>query len=279
MISFPNAKINIGLDIERKRDDGYHEISTLFYPVDWCDVLEIVPSKGVVTTLTITGDSLEGKIEDNLVMRAYRKLSSVVDIPSVDIFLHKIIPSGAGLGGGSSDAAYTLLTLNEMFSLGLDDNILAGLASELGADCPFFIYNRSMMASGIGTTLKDFDLSLRGSGVIIVKPDVSISTKEAYANCVPRKSAIPLSDKFKKDRREWRGEVKNGFEEGLSQFYPEIDLIKGWMKDSGAFYESLSGSGSAVYGLFDMENFDSDNLSVKVKKTFPQCKIYIGILK
>ena len=279
MISFPNAKINIGLDIERKRDDGYHEISTLFYPVDWCDVLEIVPSKGVKTTLTITGDSLEGKVEDNLVMRAYRKLKSVIDIPPVDIFLHKIIPSGAGLGGGSSDAAYTLLTLNEMFSLGLDDNILAGLASELGADCPFFIYNRPMMASGIGTTLKDFDLSLRGSGIVIVKPDVSISTKEAYGNCVPRKSAIPLSDKLKKDRREWRGEVKNGFEEGLSQFYPEIDLIKGWMRKSGSFYESLSGSGSAVYGLFDMENFDSDNLSVKVKKTFPQCKIYIGILK
>ena len=152
MIAFPNAKINIGLFITARRPDGYHDIATVMMPADWCDILEIVPAKDDVTTLTVTGRSVDCPPEKNLVMRAYRAMEERYNLPPVDIFLRKIIPDGAGLGGGSADAAFTITTLDRLFGLGLSADVMAGIAATIGSDCPFFIYNRPMLATGTGTT-------------------------------------------------------------------------------------------------------------------------------
>ena len=168
MITFPNAKINVGLYITRRRPDGYHDLETLFYPIDLCDILEIVPAQDDNTTLTITGIPVDGDVEKNLVMRAYRLLQSQYDLPAVEIHLHKVIPFGAGLGGGSSDASYTLRMLRDMFALPLSDDNLAKMASKLGADCPFFIYNRPLIATGIGDCFSSTNFSMQGKYIVLV---------------------------------------------------------------------------------------------------------------
>ena len=182
MVVFPNAKINLGLNITSRREDGYHILTSIMLPIGWHDILEIVPSNYGATTLTTSGNKVDCPPESIIVMKAYRALANHAKLPSVNIYLRKIIPDGAGLGGGSADAAFTLKALNNMFKLNYSDDELAEIASTLGADCPFFIYNRPMIAEGIGTDLTPTDISvLSGKTLLIVKPDIHISTAEAYA--------------------------------------------------------------------------------------------------
>lgn len=273
MILFPNAKINIGLNVLRRRPDGYHDLDTLFYPIGWRDVLEIVPASGECATLTVTGRAVDCPAEKNLVMKAYRALSEKVELPPVDIYLHKVIPDGAGLGGGSSDAAFTLRGLNEMFALGMTDADLAGVAVTIGADCPFFIYNRPMFASGIGDLLRPAGLSLDGYLICVVKPDESVSTREAYSGVVPSVPLAPLSDKLSRPVETWRGEVANDFEKSVFPLHPVIESVKERLYGLGAVYASMSGSGAAVYGIFPSDY--ADRLSAIVPEEFPDMSVWL----
>lgn len=273
MIVFPNAKINIGLDIIARRNDGYHNIETLFYPIGWSDILEIVPAKGATTTLTITGRGVNCPPEKNLVMKAYNAINEAIPIPPVDIYLHKTIPDGAGLGGGSSDAAFTLIVLNKLFSLALTDDDLARIAAGIGADCPFFIYNKPMFASGIGTTFERSNVSLADTDILIVKPPVSIPTAKAYAGVTPRRPETPLKDALSQPCECWKNMVKNDFEPSIFADNPTLARIKQQLMDIGAYYAAMSGSGSSIYGLFK-----SDILSDQNKKLFGECDTFIGRL-
>lgn len=252
MVVFPNAKINIGLFVTNRRDDGYHDLETVMVPVPWCDILEIVPSKNNNTSLTVTGRAVECPPEKNLVMKAYRALAEYITIPPVDIYLHKIIPDGAGLGGGSADAAFTLLVLNELSGLELSKTTLAQIAATLGADCPFFIYNSPMLATGIGTTLSSISLSLTGYVIAIIKPAESVSTAEAYRGCCP----IAAPDNWVNQLTETAPElwlemgVTNDFEKTILPLHPSLAKIKQRLRAVSAIYESMSGSGSAIYGIF-----------------------------
>ncbi|MBO4379471.1 MAG: 4-(cytidine 5'-diphospho)-2-C-methyl-D-erythritol kinase [Muribaculaceae bacterium] len=259
MILFPNPKINIGLNILSRRPDGYHEIATVFYPVlSMTDILEIVEvPAGKPTSLTVTGNHIDCHEEDNLVFRAFRLIKELYEIPNVEIHLHKIIPDGAGLGGGSADAAFMLKGLNEMFALDISDTDLANIAAHLGADCPFFIYNRPMYATGIGTDLSPIDIDLTDYEIRIEKPDVYVSTKEAYACVTPKKPDVELIDAVKLPVDKWSGIISNDFENSIFPSHSEISEVKRRFYDNGAVYASMSGSGSAVYGLFKKETRDS----------------------
>lgn len=275
MIGFPNAKINIGLDILRRRADGYHDIETIFYPVGWKDILEIVPATGTETTLTVTGRRVDCPPEKNLVMKAYRALAAITPLPAVDIHLHKIIPDGAGLGGGSSDAASTIVMLNEMFSLALQKEQMAEIAATIGADCPFFIYNRPMIATGTGTTLRPYDISLKGCPIVIVKPDVSVPTVAAYAGVSPALPDMPLSERIAgKTPAEWRDCIRNDFEPSVFAGFPTIAGIKTALEETGAYYVAMSGSGSAVYAIYNIGDILSDRLG----DSFPGCDIFTATL-
>ncbi|MDE7120268.1 MAG: 4-(cytidine 5'-diphospho)-2-C-methyl-D-erythritol kinase, partial [Muribaculaceae bacterium] len=214
MILFPNAKINIGLNIIRRRPDGYHDLETVMIPVPWHDILEIVPGHTDSDTLTLSGRPVDCPPEKNLVMKAVKALRNEVDFGPVDICLEKIIPDGAGLGGGSADAAFTLKGINQLFELGLDNSRLARIAASLGADCPFFIYNRPQLCTGTGTDLHPFDISLPAPlWIAIVKPDESVSTAEAYRGVRPATPAAPLAETLTQlPLSQWQGIVKNDFE-------------------------------------------------------------------
>lgn len=270
MIAFPNAKINIGLNVVAERPDGYHDIETVFYPVNVQDALEInvkralKPSrpllhkmieKGVYyedefCSLTLKGNFLPGNPADNLVVRAYRMMLEDFDLPPIDIMLYKHIPSGAGLGGGSSDCANMIMLLNKRFGLRMTDANMERYAARLGADCAFFVRNTPVVASGIGNVMSQLDLSLKGWRVLIVKPDVGVSTKEAYSMVVPERPSISLDALLQRPVTEWRDTVSNDFEKSIFSLHPEIAAVKETMYEAGAVYASMSGSGSAVYGLF-----------------------------
>lgn len=271
MILFPNAKINLGLDILFRRPDGYHEIVTAMVPAGWRDVLEIVPAKGTETTLTVSGRKVDCPPEKNLVMKAYRTLQKYVDIPPVDIYLRKIIPDGAGLGGGSADAAFTLSGLNSLFSLGYSSDELASVAAEIGADCPFFIYNRPMLATGTGTDLRPIDVSLHGLTLAIVKPSAGVTTAEAYSRVCPSVPAEALPEIVACPVGKWRGHLKNDFEASVFPLLPEVAAIKEKLYGMGAVYASMSGSGSAVYGLFR-----GDIMADRISEVIPDTYIYMG---
>lgn len=264
MVLFPNCKINIGLRILQRRPDGYHDVETVMVPVGWTDILEIVPSSSDSTTLTLTGNRVDCPPEKNLVMKAYVKVRErFPDLPPVDIFLRKIIPDGAGLGGGSSDAAFMIIGLNRLFGLGMSDEQMAAIASEIGADCPFFIYNRPMLATGTGVCLAPFDIDLAAYSVVIAKPDAGVSTAMAYSGVTPDDSGESLPALLLKPVGEWDGAVVNDFEKSVFCLCPEIQSVKQHMKKLGAVYVSMSGSGSAVYGFFD-----SDKLAEMAVKSF-----------
>ena len=207
-----NAKINIGLNVVSKRADGYHNLETVFYPVDMCDVLNIVPSHADATTLQVKGIQVDSSMQDNLVYKAYTLLKQDFDIAAVDIVLEKKIPFGAGLGGGSSDAANTLKALNTMFSLGLSDAELEAYAVKLGADCPFFIKNKPVYATGIGNEFHPIELDLSGYQIKVVKPDVNVSTAMAYRGITPKPSDFNLLNISQLPLSEWKNRVKNDFE-------------------------------------------------------------------
>ena len=245
-----NAKINIGLNVVSKRPDGYHNLETVFYPVDMCDYLEITPATGDVTTLQVKGIQVDSSMQDNLVYKAYTLLKQDFDIPAVDIVLEKNIPFGAGLGGGSSDAANTLKALNTMFTLGLNDSQLEQYAVRLGADCPFFIKNKPVYATGIGNEFHPIELDLSGYRIEVVKPDVNVSTAMAYRGIKPRPSDFNLLNISQLPLSEWKSCVKNDFEESVFPQFPEIKALKEEMYSKGAVYAAMSGSGSAVFGIF-----------------------------
>lgn len=248
MIRFPNAKINLGLYVERRRDDGYHDISTVFYPIPLKDVVEVVKSES--TVLRTYGNPVDCPPEKNLVMKAYRLLEKEFGLPPVEICLYKHIPDGAGLGGGSSDASAVLKILNDLFALGLDDAELARRAVKLGADCPFFVYNRPVAARGIGDVFEAVDVDLSGMTAVVVKPDVYVSTAEAYRGVVPRIPEMDVVEIVRHPVGEWKGVLENDFEAHVFGLYPRLQEIKQSLYDSGAVYASMSGSGSAIYGLF-----------------------------
>ncbi len=236
MLLFPNSKINVGLDILRRRTDGYHDVRTLMVPVrELCDVLEIVPA--ATTEFVQTGAPLDCPPEANLCMHAYRLMEREYGIGGVKIHLHKIVPSGAGLGGGSADAAFVLRGLDKMFGLGLSVDTLEKLAAELGSDTPFFIRNEPAMATGRGEILTPAENPFAGKWAVLVVPPIHISTKEAYAGVVAHEPEVPLSE--------------NAFEAALFPKYPALGRIKRELLDHGAIYASLSGSGSTVYGIFE----------------------------
>ena len=248
MLRFANAKINIGLHITEKRSDGYHNLETVFYPVKIYDAVEIIPSEEVA--LHIWNSDLIAD-DNNLCLRAYNLLSSIYDLPPVTIHLLKNIPMGAGLGGGSADATAVLLLLNEQFSLQIPSEELKQLAAQLGADCPFFVENKGMYAEGIGTELEEIALDLSSYQIVLVKPDIHISTAEAYSQVLPKPSELDLRQALNLPIQEWKYTIKNDFEFSLFEKYPLIGDIRNKMYELGAIYASMSGSGSSVYGIFE----------------------------
>lgn len=249
MIVFPNAKINLGLNITSKRQDGYHELETCFYPVFWQEALEIVTSEKTVVTISGIEIPNDG---DNIVLKAYHILKKEFNLPPVEMHLHKIIPIGAGLGGGSADAAFTLSLLNNLFSLGLDEIQLMKYAVSIGADCAFFIKNKPMLAAGIGEQLTDINMSLEGRFILLAYPNIHISTKEAYANVVPKKPLNSIQKVLEEmDILDWKNYLKNDFEDAIFKKYPTLLNLKQQFYDSGAAYASMSGSGSCMYGFFE----------------------------
>lgn len=252
MLTFPNAKINLGLRITEKRPDGYHNLETIFYPIHLEDALEVVPLAGGSQEydLKISGTPIEGSAEDNLVIKAYHLLKTDFDIPAIHIYMYKHIPTGAGLGGGSSDAAFMIKLLNEKFGLGLTVEQMEAYAARLGADCPFFIKDKPVLATGIGNIFTPIQLSLKGMYVVLVKPDIHVSTREAYAHVVPCQPKDSLSQLIKLPIEEWKGCIANDFEKSVFIAHPEIAAIKDKLYDMGAVYASMSGSGSTVFGIF-----------------------------
>lgn len=248
MIGFPNAKINIGLFITEKRADGFHNLETIFLPVHWCDALEFVVSEEVL--FSQSGISISGDAESNLVMKAYRMLQNDFDLPTLKIHLHKLIPFGAGLGGGSSDGAFMLSMLNKQFSLNLSGSDLESYAARLGSDCPFFIRNTPVFASGRGEIMEPLELSLNNWFILIIKPPVEVPTAKAFQWIVPKRPELPLKSLVKMPVDQWKDSVINQFEDSVFQLYPEIKVVKDKLYDLGAAYASMSGSGSCVFGLF-----------------------------
>jgi len=254
MLTFPNAKINLGLNVVEQRSDGYHNIETVFYPVGLSDVLEVVPSDACMDySFSSSGIELGGDPEDNLIVKAYRLLRSDYQFPAVDISLIKQIPFGAGLGGGSSDAAFMLKGLNELFELKITRRKLEKYAAMLGADCPVFIKNKPVFASGIGNVFTPIKISLKGYYLLLVKPDIHVSTPEAYSLVVPESPGNSLLELIQKPVNQWKDTIKNDFEKSVFAVYPEIESIKNQLYDMGSVYASMSGSGSSVYGLFETE--------------------------
>lgn len=278
MIVFPNAKINLGLNIVGKRPDGYHDLDMVMVPVDWRDVLEVVPSQSGNTTLTVTGRTIDCPMEKNLVYKAWSLLNEAVDgnLQAVDIYLHKNIPDGAGLGGGSSDAAFMLKALNELFALDFSDEKLAEFASRLGADCPFFIYNRPMHCTGIGTVMREINIDFSSACHVVIAKliGVGVSTAEAYSNVTPSVQRRSTAEIVKDvTLAQWQGLLINDFEKNIFILKPEIGRIKQQFLQDGAVYSSMSGSGSAVYGLF------KDELSARrAAAHFSGCAVFAGRL-
>ena len=244
------------------------------FPVPWCDVLEILPATSGETTLAVTGNTVDGPFEKNLCFRAWQLMAELFDIPPVQMHLHKVVPTGAGLGGGSSDASFTLKMLNNLFNLNLNNEILRSLAVQLGMDCPFFIENVPALSTGRGEFLKPVAVDIEGLYLVVVKPPVHVSTAAAFIgikplfrdNSIEELSALPL--------KEWRGFLKNDFEESVFDLYPEIQNIKNILYRRGAVYAALSGSGSAVYGLFDKNpselDFDGNEVFLTLLGSHPQ---------
>jgi len=269
MVVFPPCKINLGLQITGKRADGYHDVLTCFYPVPWCDILEAIPSQKF--SFIGSGISIPGDIADNLCTKAYSLLKKDFDLKPVALHLHKIIPTGAGLGGGSSDGAWTLRILNQLFNLDLTPETLRQYASQLGSDCAFFIEDRPMLGSGRGEILTDIAVNLKGKFIVIVKPDVHVSTAEAYAGVKPGAPEVALKEILEKHPPEqWKDLVHNDFEASVFKKYPVIGKVKNLLYEHGAQYASMSGSGSAVFGIFTS--------SIDLKNIFEGYACYSGRL-
>jgi len=253
MLCFPCCKINLGLNVTEKRPDGYHNLETVFYPIPLEDALEVSALPADSTEpfqLHQYGNAVEVEPEKNLVVKAYYLLKHDFDLPPIDIHLIKHIPSGAGLGGGSSDAANMLVLLNKLFNLQLSKTELESYASTLGADCAFFVRSVPTFATGIGNIFTPVDLNLKGYQIVIVKPNVFVSTPEAYRGITPKHPEVSLTEIIKKPVSQWDGMMINDFEANIFPLHPEIREIKERLYQSGALYAAMSGSGSSVFGLY-----------------------------
>lgn len=260
MLTFPHAKINLGLHVVSKRADGFHNLVTCFYPFPWTDALEILPSKKV--RFTQTGLSIPGGADNNLCLKAYNTLRKDFRIPPAQLHLHKVIPTGAGLGGGSSDAAFTIKILNDIFSLALPENKMMEYAAKIGSDCPFFIQEKPVLAKGTGNIFENIDLTLKGYFLVVINPKIHITTAEAYGEIEPKAPDIALKDILALSPQEWRGTLRNDFEIPLFEKFPELESIKQQLYEMGAVYASMSGSGSSMYALFEAKT--------EVRSIFPQ---------
>jgi 4-diphosphocytidyl-2-C-methyl-D-erythritol kinase len=249
MVRFPNAKINLGLKVINKRSDNYHNIETIFYPIALRDALEIIPSKEM--QFEVSGLEVTGNPEDNLCLKAYRLLKKdFPQLPNLKIHLHKTIPAGAGLGGGSSDGAFMLKMLNEKFRLQLTEEALTNYALQLGSDCPFFIINQPCFATGRGEILTPVILDLSGYTIIVVNPEIHVSTKEAFSKLTPKQREKSMSGIVLQPVSIWKEELENDFEKFIFDLYPAIKEIKDEMYAAGAEYASMTGTGSTVFGIF-----------------------------
>lgn len=248
MINFPNAKINLGLNIISKRSDGYHDIETCMVPIPLFDALEMIPAKK--TAFESSGLEIPGAEKDNLVLKALKLMrKDFPDLGDVHIHLHKNIPMGAGLGGGSADAAFALVLMNKLFNLHLEPWFLEDYAAQIGSDCAFFIENTPKIATGRGEILAPVEVDLKGDYLVLLKPPIHIGTKEAYAGVKPKKPDVSLTS-ILSDKSIWRDSLRNDFEDSIFPTFPELAETKQRLYDNGAYYAAMSGSGSTVFGLF-----------------------------
>lgn len=251
MILFPNCKINLGLRILAKRADGYHDLETLMYPVRGLgDAVEIIPSEGEGVRFSASGLLVDAPMEKNLCVRAYDALRRRYPVGGVRIHLHKVVPMGAGLGGGSADAAYVIRGLSDLFGLDMDIAEMESIASEIGSDTAFFVSGRPALATGRGEVLTPVDFSLHGYRLVIVKPPFGVSTAQAYSQVKPSSVSGPLMDLLRQPLSTWRGRVLNDFELSVFAQFPRLEALKTMLYASGALYAAMSGSGSALFGLF-----------------------------
>jgi 4-diphosphocytidyl-2-C-methyl-D-erythritol kinase len=279
LLSFPNCKINLGLNVVAKRDDGFHNIETIFYPVKLTDALEIIPRKDLLNdiyeytdgiSIQITGNAIEGDIKDNLCYKAFQLLRKDFLLPDIALHLHKVIPSGAGLGGGSADGAFTLKLLNDIFDLKRSEEELENYALKLGSDCAFFIRNESCFATGRGELMEELFLPLMRIHITIVKPDIHISTADAYKMVTPMQPENSLKKLLRIPFEEWNHYVTNDFEDGIFALHPELKTIKQKLYDAGAFFALMSGSGSSLYAL--------SYKKLEIENAFAKCFVWQGVL-
>jgi len=252
MIVFPNTKINIGLNITEKRKDDFHNLETIFYPIELSDVLEFVETNGK-TEFQSSGIKIDVQENDNLVLKAYKLLQEDYEIPNLKIHLHKNVPLGAGLGGGSSDASYMLIALNNYFNLNIIEAELISYAQKLGSDCPFFIKNKTTFAEGTGNIFSDINLDLSQYYILLIKPNIHIRTKDAFSNIIPSKPKQSLKELIKLPITEWKSNIYNNFESSVFKLYPDLKKIKDTLYNMSAIYAQMSGSGATVFGIFEKE--------------------------
>lgn len=255
MICFPNAKINLGLNITEKRSDGFHNIETIFYPIGWNDALEIIesPNSSSDFNLHLSGIPIYGKIEDNLLYKAYYLIKKIKTLPSIQVYLHKTLPMGAGLGGGSADAAFFINLLNEQFTLQLSEHERIDIAKKLGSDCAFFITNKPVFAYDKGDVFKSVELDLSNYYIAIVHPNIHSNTKEAYRLIKPHLTKLSVLEVIKQPIQTWKTDLVNDFEISIFNKYPIVAKTKQDLYNCGALYACMSGSGSAVFGIFNQE--------------------------
>lgn len=278
MIDFPCAKINLGLNITEKRADGYHNLETVFFPIPICDTLEIktmderFPSN-VACDLKVTGNNVCCNENDNLIVKAYNMIAADFEIPRVHAHLYKNIPSEAGLGGGSSDAAYMIRLLDQRFRINIGNAEMEKYAARLGADCPFFITAEPSYAEGIGEILSPVNITnnnLEGYSLVVVKPQISVSTKEAFSSITPRKPLMCCREIVAQPIETWKDALCNDFEESVFGIYPQLNDIKNRIYTLGAAYAQMSGSGSSLFGIFK-----SDVDEQSIKNEFADCRTFV----
>ncbi len=268
MISFPNCKINLGLKITERRSDGFHNIETIFHPLNLSDVLEIIKSPDRIFSFQTGGIKIPGNNEDNLCRKAYEILCKDFKISPVKIYLYKKIPIGAGLGGGSSDAAHTILLLNKLFDLSLSVEKMENYARHLGSDCAFFIRNKAVFAYDKGDKFSEININLKNYFYAVIKPDIHVNTANAYSGITPKPNNKPLSGITNSPIEKWKDELTNDFEKTIFKQFPEIENIKNKLYQKGAVYSAMSGSGSSVFGIFENKP--------EVRNSFPKCFCWVG---
>lgn len=251
MLAFANAKINLGLSVTEKRPDGYHNIETVFYPLRMYDVVEITDAEE--TSCVVAEGTIPGNAEDNICLKAFNALQADFGLPAQRITLLKNIPVGAGLGGGSADAAFLVKLVNDKFKLGLSDTQMEDYVRPLGADCAFFIKNSPVFAVGKGDEFDSLDLDLRAYFIVLVKPDTHVSTADAYQGIKPGYAGTSLKDLIHLPLKDWKLTIKNDFEASVFAKYPEIAAVKESLYHEGAIFAAMSGSGSSVFGIFAAE--------------------------